>query len=74
MKKFGFVIIVALLSLLAAGCNGFFDDLFKGVVIIFPEDNTVVRFDTIFVSVRWSDPDIESISCDGQVYQVVGSE
>jgi hypothetical protein len=74
MKKFGLIIVVAFLSVLAASCNGFFEDLFKNIVITSPQDGTAVRYDTISVSVSWSDPDIESISCSGQVYQVVGSE
>jgi len=74
MKKIGFIIIVTFLSISAVGCNWFLEDLFKSVIITSPEDNTAVRFGTTSVSVRWSDPDIESISCSGQVYHVVGSE
>lgn len=74
MKKVSLLIIVILLSVLAWGCNGFLEGFFKIIIITSPEDNTAVRFGTISVSVRWSDPDIESISCSGQVYHVVGSE
>ena len=66
MKKYGLIVIL----ILATGCGGFFEDLFKSVVITSPDDGSAVRFNTISVSVRWSDPDIESISCEGQQYIV----
>ena len=48
--------------------------LLKNIRITSPEDGSVSPYDTIYVSVSWSDPEIRTITCKFQTYNVKGGE
>jgi hypothetical protein len=53
-----------------AGCSDIFEMFFNDVRITSPRDSAVVRYDTISVSVSWSDSAIRSVSCGLYWYDV----
>ena len=75
MKKlFPIITILFLCLALTTGCSDILDILLKNIRITSPEDGSASRYDTISVSVSWSDPEIRTISCDLQTYNLKGGE
>jgi hypothetical protein len=56
------------------GCSDILDLLLKDIRITSPEDGSATAYSYTSVSVNWSDPEIRTISCEFQTYNVKGSE
>ncbi|UCB45437.1 MAG: hypothetical protein JSV25_14700 [Spirochaetota bacterium] len=66
------ILLFCLVSIIA--CSDILDILLKNIWITSPEDGEAWRYDNISVSVSWSDPEIRTITCEFQTYNVKGGE